>query len=63
MEHFADCIEQPTMRVDLLLVLGLDDQNELNGNEIVRIFGLWENKSGRSINRQLSGVLGEIVRV
>ena len=43
-EHFTDGIEDPAMRIDLLLVLGLDDQNNLYRNKVQRIIILRKNE-------------------
>lgn len=31
-KHLANCIEQPAMGVDLLLILGFQDKDDLNRN-------------------------------
>ena len=37
LEYPADSIEQPTMRIDLFLILGFDDENDLNRNEVLLV--------------------------
>ena len=60
LQHLADGIEQPTMGVDLLLIFSLDDQDELDGNKVVGIFSVWEDKSRCGVHRELSSVLTKI---
>lgn len=45
------------MRVDLLLVFCLDDQDDLNGDQVKRVIALRKYKLGLSVNGKLSGVL------
>lgn len=45
------------MGVDLLLVFGLEDEDDLYGDEIVRVITVWEDELRRSVDRNLSGVL------
>ena len=42
LKHLADRVEQPTMGVDLLLVLRFEDQDKLNGDEILRVVTAWQ---------------------
>ena len=37
LQHPPDGIEEPTMRIDLLLILGFDHENNLDGNQITGI--------------------------
>jgi hypothetical protein len=53
----TDRVEEPAVRIDLLLVLGLENEDDLNWYEIVRIIALGKNQLRRSIHRQLSGIL------
>lgn len=45
------------MRVDLLLILGFQDKNNLNGDQIVGVIALGKNKLRRCIYRQLRRIL------
>lgn len=56
-ERFADSIEEPTMRVDLLLILGLEHKDDLNRNQIVGVVGLGKNQLWCRVDRELSRVL------
>lgn len=56
-ERFADSIEEPTMRVDLLLILGLEHKDDLNRNQIVGVVGLGKNQLRCCVDRELSRVL------
>ena len=56
-EHLPNSIEEPTVGVDLLLILGLEDENNLHGDEIVRVFTMGENQLWGGINGDLSGIL------
>ena len=33
-EHSSDCVEEPAVRIDLLLVFRLDDQDNLHGDQV-----------------------------
>ena len=57
LQHLADGVEEPTVRVNLLLVLSLNDQDDLTRDQVVGVIGLWENKGRGSIHRQLGGIL------
>lgn len=57
LQHLADGVEEPTVRVNLLLVLSLNDQDNLTRDQVVGVIGLWENKRRGSIHRQLGGIL------
>lgn len=56
-EHSSDCIEEPAMRVDLLLIFRLDDQDNLNRDQVERIVAVWKHKLGFCIDGQLGGIL------
>ena len=56
-EHLANGVEEPTVRVNLLLVLSLNDQDDLTRDQVVGVIGMWENKGRGSIHRQLGGIL------
>lgn len=45
------------MRIDLLLVLGLQDQNDLDWHEVVRVIASRQNQLWRGVNRKLCGIL------
>ena len=51
LKHAADSIEQPPVRVDLLLILRLDDQDYLDRHEVVRVVTMGNDELGCSINR------------
>ena len=50
-QHTTNCVEQPTMRVDLLLVLRFQYQNNLNRHEVVGVISRWKDELRRGINR------------
>lgn len=56
-KHLANGIKQPTVGIDLLLVLGFQDKNNLDRNEVVRAVLLRQYQLGSWINRKLSRVL------
>lgn len=45
------------MRIDLLLVLGLENEDDLNRHQIVWVVFSWQHKLWGRIDRQLGGVL------
>jgi hypothetical protein len=47
------------VRIDLLLIFCLDNEDNLDGYQIVWIVSVWKDKLGRSIDRELRGVLQE----
>ena len=54
----ANGVEEPAVGVDLLLVLRLDDEDDLDGDQVGAIILLLrEDELGLSIDRELSGVL------
>ena len=57
LQHLTNGVEQPTVRVDLLLVLRLDDEDDLDWHEVVRIVTVRDDKLRCRINRQLCCVL------
>jgi len=59
LDDFPNCIEKPAMRVDLLLILRLEDEDDLNRNEIIWIIGLGKNELRCSIDGKLSCILEE----
>jgi hypothetical protein len=56
-ELSSNGIEQPAMRVNLLLVLCLDHQNDLNWDQVEWVVLLGEDELGLVVNRKLGGVL------
>lgn len=54
---FANGVEKPSMRVDLFLIFGFEDEDDLYGYQIVRVFSMWKHKLRRRIHRQLCGIL------
>jgi hypothetical protein len=59
LQHLADGVEEPAVRIDLLLVLCLDNEDNLDRYQIVWIVSMWKDKLRRSIDRELRGVLQE----
>jgi hypothetical protein len=58
----ADGVEEPSVRVDLLLVLSLDDEDDLNRDQVrAIILLLGEDELGLSIDRELGGVLYDLM--
>lgn len=56
-QHLADSIEQPTMRVDLLLILSLENEDNLNRNQVQRVVGLGKDKLRCRVHRKLGRIL------
>lgn len=57
LEHFANSVEEPSVRVDLLLVLRLDDKNDLYRHQVVGVICVRHDQLRCGINRQLGRVL------
>lgn len=57
LKYLADSIEEPSMGIDLLLVLGLQNQDDLDGHEVVGIIANRQNQLRSGINRELCGIL------
>ena len=53
-------VEEPAVGVDLLLVFSLDDEDDLDGNEIVGIVLLGQNELGCGVDGKLSGILKDV---
>jgi hypothetical protein len=51
LQYLTNGVEQPTMGVDLFLVLGLDDEDDLDWNEILVIVLPREHELRDRINR------------
>ena len=47
------------MRIDLLLVLSLENKDDLDGYQIIWIIAMRKDKLRRGIDRQLRGVLND----
>ena len=60
LKDFTDTIEEPSMGVDLLLILGLQDKNDLDRHEVVGVIAGRHDQRRSSIDRKLRGILGEI---
>lgn len=45
------------MRINLLLILSLQDEDDLYGYQVIGVVLMREHKLGLCINRQLSGIL------
>ena len=50
LKHRTDGIEEPTMGVDLLLILCLQDKDNLYRDEVVRILAMRQDKLGGRIH-------------
>jgi hypothetical protein len=50
-KYSANGIEDPAVRVNLLLILGFDDENDLDGYEVQWVVFLGKNKLRFCINR------------
>ena len=57
LEHFTNSIEEPSMGIDLLLVLGLQDQDNLDRHEVVRVIVGRQDQLRSSIDRKLRSIL------
>ena len=57
LKHSSDGMEQPTVRVDLLLILCLQNKDDLNWNQIIWVFTVRQNELGRGIDGELRRVL------
>ena len=57
LKHFSDSVKKPAMGIDLLLVLGLQDQDDLDRDEVVRVFVSRQNQLRSGIDRKLCGIL------
>jgi hypothetical protein len=60
LKYFTNTIEKPSMGIDLFLVLGLQDQDDLDRHEVVRVFATRQNQLRSGINRKLCGVLEDM---
>jgi len=49
-KHFTDGVEEPTVRVDLLLILGFKDKDDLDRHQVIGIVCYRKNELGRSID-------------
>lgn len=56
-DHFTNGIEQPPMRVDFLLILRLQNQNNLNRDQIVLVIRLGKHQLRCGVYRQLGRIL------
>ena len=43
-KNATEGLEEPSVRVDLFLVLRLQDEDDLNGNQVVRIIAMRDNQ-------------------
>lgn len=57
LKHLADGIEEPAVRVDLLLILCLDNEDDGHRDEVSMIITVRENELWRRINGKLGRVL------
>jgi hypothetical protein len=57
LENAADTVEEPAVRVDLLLVLGLEDNNDLDRDKIAVATLLRKDELWLGVNGQLGSVL------
>jgi hypothetical protein len=56
-DHFSNGIEQPPVRVDFLLILCLQNQNNLDGDQVVLVTWLRQYQLRCGVYRQLGGIL------
>lgn len=56
-ENFPNRVEQPSVRVDLFLVLCLQNEYDLNRNQVVGIILVRQDEGGRRINGYLGRIL------
>ena len=63
LQHATDRVEQPPVRVDLLLVLRLDDQDNLDRHEVVGVLTRRNDKLRRGVDGQLGRVLQRVSEV
>jgi len=57
LKDFANAIEEPSMGVDLLLVFGFQDEDDLDRHEVVGVIADRHNQLRSSIDGKLRGVL------
>ena len=57
LQHLPNSIKEPSMRIDLLLILSFNNEDDLDRDKVEGFSFLRKDKFGRCINRQLSGVL------
>ena len=46
LKHLANSVKQPAVRVDLLLVLRFDDEDDLHWHKVVRVIALRHHELG-----------------
>ena len=59
LKHFTNGIEEPSVGVDLLLVLCLQDEYDLDRHEVVRIVANRQDQLRSGVNGKLRGILGD----
>ena len=57
LEKLANGVEEPSMRIDLLLVLGLQDEYDLHRYNVIGVVTVGKNELGRGIDGNLGGIL------
>ena len=62
LQYTSDGIEEPTMRIDLLLILGLQDKNDLNQDQIVGVILVGKDKLRCGVNGEVGSVLVSSVK-
>ena len=62
LQYTSNGIEEPMMRIDLLLILGLQDKNDLNRDQIVGVILVEKDKLRCEVNRELGSVLVSSVK-
>ena len=62
LQYTFDGIEEPMMRIDLLLILGLQDKNDLNQDQIVGVILVGKDKLRCEVNGELDSVLVSSVK-
>lgn len=56
-DHLANGVEEPPVRVDLLLILGFDAEDDLDRDKILLVVPVGLDELRGSVDRQLGGVL------
>ena len=60
LQDTADGVEQPSMRVNLLLVLRLEDKDDLHRHQVVGVFSMGEDECWCGVDRDLCCVLKDV---
>lgn len=57
LDHLPNGVEQPSMGVDFLLVLRLQNKDKLDGDQVVLVVWLRKHQLRCGVYRQLGGIL------